>query len=280
MRFRGAEAQLHRVRRERLVALLVRLIKELALTQAEIEALPDNYAAATKVHGLPSLFEPGGEWLEVRWLLFRMHDHAADYRRAARVFIRPASPPASATAFLEELLQAHGVPRQLDAVALVVQNLLIRDDGKVVPSPLTYQVQLRRFIRDDDGELVRTELAQYELSRRHLLADPESGGLAGLGEAAPSYLPGSGNDYGFASNQHRREGAEEPILVSLRTRCISCHDRDVRTVFTFAFHSPRPPPPVMQLDPSGNDHAHYVAQHKMEQEDFKALVWLWSTEQR
>lgn len=74
---------------DQLLILLARFIKKLALTRSEIEALPDNYAAASRHNNLPALFDPDSGWIEVQWHPDRSHDHSVDYRRAARVFIKP-----------------------------------------------------------------------------------------------------------------------------------------------------------------------------------------------
>lgn len=82
---------------------------------------------------------------------------------------------------------------------LLVQNLIIDTAGNVVPSPLTQDVQLRRFYRDGNGTITHTEVGQYELSRAMLLNDSTSGGFIAFDASAASYLPDAGNDYGFAT---------------------------------------------------------------------------------
>jgi hypothetical protein len=227
--FEGAEGPLRRGRRDRLLSLLARFIKELALTPAEIDAFPDNYAQAATSLALPDLFAPGGGWLEVEWFPEREHDRAADYRRAARVFIKPASPPADPAPFLNGLPHATDLPRKLDAVALVLQDLLINHSGKVVPSRLTYEVQVRRFVKDGEGKLVRTELSQYEISRRLLLAD--RGAAASLpgarrhraicrrrGMTTASRPPTSAATDGVGPSSWRSAAAVRPVMGSTRQR--------------------------------------------------------------
>ncbi len=270
-RFDGAEGKQLRECRDQLLPLLARFIKKLALTSDEIDRLPDNYTSAARTHHLPRLFDQRSGWMEVQWFPERLHDHGADYRRATRVFIRPTSSPQDKQEFLNSLREERYKTSKLDAVALVTQNLLIDSNGKVVPTGLTYEVQFRRFIKSRPGVLVRTELAQYELSRKLLLTKPASGGLVSLNDKVPIYLPEAGNDYGFASLQRNHSEVGPPILVRLRSRCTSCHGRDVATVFTFSMHFQPPPPPVTQLNPSSNEHGRYVARRKMESEDFKVL---------
>ena len=269
--FKGAEGPQLQERRSQLLPLLARFVKKLALTRSEIEALPDNYAAASGSYNLPGLFDAGSGWLEVQWHPDREHDHSADYRRAARVFIKPTGAPQDKQEFLDGLRSAPNVASRLDAVALVIQNLLIDREGEVVPSRLTYDVQLRRFVKDERGALIKTEVEEYELSRRLLLSSPASGGLVGSDDKASLYLPASGNDYGFASAQLNRRGDGPPVLVTLRSRCVACHGQDVSMIFTFSTNRPPPFPPATQLNQSGDERASYVARRKMEREDFRAL---------
>lgn len=269
--FTGGEGQWLRERIDQLLPLLARLIKRLGLAQNEIAALPDNYAAASVSAQLPGLFDPGSGWLEVQWRPQRTHDHSAGYRRAARVFVKPTAPPTDKPEFLNSLRNAPGIVSKLEAVALVIQDLLIQSDGKVVPSRLTFDVQLRRFIRNERGALIGTGIGEYELSRRLLLTKPASGGLVSLDEKAPVYLPEAGNDYGFASLQRNQHEVGLPVLVMLRTRCIACHGQDIMAMFTFNTNLQPAFPPVDQLNPLAHEHALYVAQRKMESVELKAL---------
>jgi uncharacterized protein (TIGR03067 family) len=274
--FVGEEGKQRLDRRNELVRLLGQFVKKLALTPKEIKVLPDNYAAAVGVHDLPDLFGADSGWWEVRWSKERLHDAAADYRRVARVFIKPATSPKDRIKFLNGMRLGsnnHSKPsKQLEAVALLTQNLLIDSDGKVVPSPLTYEVQVRTFVKDKDGKLVRTESKQYELNRQKLLHDPKGGGFVEADDKVAVYLPSAGNNYRFASRPH---GHDEPIMVRLGTRCAACHGRAV--VFTFDMEPDESGalPPVTLLRPSDNEHARYVIGRKVEHKDFNALQERW-----
>ena len=151
--FEGEAGKQRLERRNQLLKLLAQFVKKLALTEDEIRSLPDNYAAGVRVHHLPDLFEESSGWMEIRWYEERLHDFAADYRRVARVFIKPTSPPKDKDRFLNGLPEAKNFPEHLDAVALVTQNLLIDSNGKVVPTPLSYEVQMRTFVKDKDGQV-------------------------------------------------------------------------------------------------------------------------------
>jgi hypothetical protein len=275
-RFGGPQGESLAERRSELLPLLARFIKKLALRPEEIKGLPDNYATARGVHRLPDLFGTRSGWMEIRRIPTRLHDVSVHFRRAARVFIKAASPTANRQAFLNELRDEGA--RRLDAVALVIQSLLIDSNGAVAPSPITFEVQRRSFIKDRRGNLVRTELSQFEISRKLFLSNPELGGLVALDGKAGSYLPSSGNDYSFASTQFRRAGFAAPVYAALRTRCVSCHGPDAMTIFTFAYHPPAPRPPVEHLNRADNKHGNYVAHRKMERDDFKALLRQWTVQ--
>jgi len=164
----------------------------------------------------------------------------------------------------------------LDGVTLVTEDLLIDTNARVERSPLTFEVQVRSFVRDSGGKFNKTTIAEYELNRKLLLNNPSSGGLTRVDPDDPAYLPTAGNDYTFASSFFADQPPQLPILGSLRRRCEACHGEHVGNFFTFArIPLPRPwqPPAVRQLRPADDPHAAYVARRKMEQADFKALAW-------
>ena len=277
---RGQQGESLDERRSELLPLLARFIKRLALRPEEIKRLPDNYAVAAGVHRLPDLFGPRSEWMEIRWLPNRLHDESFHFRRAARVFIKAKPLPANRQAFLNELREA-GSDKvgRIAAVALVIQSMLIDGNGAVVPSTITFEIQQRSFIKDGRGNLAQTELGQFEISRKLFLSNPRSGGLVALDEKSGSYLSSAGNDYSFASTQHADiAGFTEPVYAALRTRCVPCHGPDLKSIVTFRFHTPGPPPPVEQLKPVENKHGNYVANRKMERDDFKALLREWTAQ--
>jgi hypothetical protein len=259
-------------RREELLVTLAATIRALALTRTEIAALPDNYTAAARVGAVPDVLNPEQGWIEIQWLPHRMHDRAVQFRRAARVFLKPARRPADEVAFLNRFRDETGAPlSELEATALVTQNLLVASDGSVVPSPITFDVQIRRL---NAGVNRPAQVTEHELSRRLLLTEPASGGFASLDENAPAYLPMAGNDFLFATP--RRPNAD-PILGTLRDRCAACHGAGSGSLFTFSVARGPGwlPPPVQKLDPSKNVRALAVAADKSARDDFKALQREW-----
>jgi len=255
-------------RTSEILSLLGRFVEKLALSPGEIVGLPDNYDAAIRAGlELPRLFDRASGWIEIRWFPDRLHDYAASFRRAARIFILPSSPPRDKQEFLNSLRRNDGVGK-VDAVALVVQNLLVDAAGRVTPSRLTYDVQVRHFVKDARGALLRTDPDEYELSRRLLLSG--RGAFARFDAKAPAYLSDSGNDYEFASLIRDRRGRGSPIVASLRSRCAACHGQNLDGLMTFSKQEVLPEP-VAELNPSRYEHALYVASRKMASDDFKAL---------
>jgi hypothetical protein len=260
-------------RRNEILALLGRFAKKLALTPQEIKALPDNYTAAAGIDQLPDVFAESS-WLEVVWFPDRFHEEFSDHRRVARVFVKPAARPTDKLGFLNGLRNASSIAEKLDSVALVIQNLLIDRNSEVMPTPLTYEVQVRRFLKGRDGKVVGAEVQQFELSRRLFLGKPTSASFEAIERMAPIYLASGGNDLDFASDFHA--GVDQPVLVRLNTRCAACHDKNTEAVFTFDLHrGSAPTRPVTLLKPSANEHARYVIERKGERMDFKALQEQW-----
>jgi hypothetical protein len=257
-------------RREELLALLSKFLHKLALTQGEIRSLPRNYSTGDAA--LPPVFDTSSGWMEVEWSPDRMHDADVGYRRAARVFVKPVASPADREAFVNSLRQPGDVTAKLDAMALVIEDLLLDSDGNAVPSPITYDVQVRTFVRDATGKFLRVEVAEHELSRQRVLSDPNSG-FVHVRLDAPAYLSAAGNDYRFATSQMRQSG-NLPVLGTLNSRCASCHFTGAGAA-TFSAIFPERRPPAKTLPVDKDLRAAYVAKRKTEREDYKSLRAAW-----
>ena len=252
--------------------LLSRLIRKVALTPEGIRSLPANYFAAMRRQSLPDIFNPASGWVEILWFPHREHEAAADNRRVARVFLKPTHPSRDLQKIVDDQRKENGDPiADLDGVALVIQLLLIDTQGRLMPTTLTTDVQIRLFPRTSAGTLQAAKVQMTEISRRLLLSDPVSGGLAAEVEDSPAYLPAAGNDYTLASPQVAVQGA--PIQVHLRTRCALCHQEDLTQLMTFSIALPPRflTPPVRRLDPSANQEAEDVIARKRRRADFKDL---------
>jgi hypothetical protein len=265
---------------EIILALCAKVVKKLALTAAEAKALPDNLTAAARAGQVPDLLAADGPWIEVEWFPGRSHDFVADCRRASRVFVKPASPPADRIAFVNALrprsVRENGPQSKLAAVALVTQLLLVDTGGHIVPTRLTYEVQVRTFV---DGR--ETLLHEAELSRKMLLRDLKSGGFTMFHNKDGAYLPFACNDLFFASQVHLSRQVRkdylpgQAVLVSLQRRCAACHGDRSLGVTTFGGTQDDANPLAKVLKPTEHEHAAYVIERKMERDDFKALRADW-----
>lgn len=253
-------------RAAKVLRLQRQFIRKLAMSSDEIKSLKTNYVTASGSK-VPNLFSTESGWLEIELLPQRHHDDVASYRRAARVFVKPRIPPTDASKFVESLKhnQHHD---QIEAVALIVQNLLIDTSGRVVPSPVFSDVQLRFYKNDPQTKSTSAEALQFELSRGKLLTEPASGGFVEFTATAPAYLTYAGNDYDFATPIG---DLGVPIVVPLRTRCTQCHNSSLTTLMTFSIHDFPPVPTTKVLRSSDQERALHVARRKEERDDFKSL---------
>ena len=255
-------------RRDQLLDLLRQFIRKLALSSDEVKSLKNNYLTAVTAIKLPKLFSPESGWLEIELLSHRSHDDAAGYRRATRVFVKPRTTPENPVQFLESLKHNRN-HEQVEAVALVIQDLLLDTSSHVVPSPLFTDVQFRFFKNGPKAGEVSAELQQFELSRRKLLTEPTSGGFVEYAPASPAYLNSAGNDYEFATPIYE---ADAPIMVPLRTRCAECHGNKLTIIMTYSIHYFPPVPTTRILRTLDHERAFYVARRKEERDDFKSLL--------
>jgi hypothetical protein len=262
--------------RQEILGLLGRLIRKIALTPEEIRSLPDNYSTARTKYALPDLFGRNSGWVEVRWFPQRLHDQSVDYRRVTRVFLKPARPPQDLQKFLNDFRRKEGNPvAVLDGVALVIQPLVIDTQGLLRPAGVSTDVQFRLFEKTKEGAFQKTQIGVYEVSRKRLLGQPESGGMVEEAESESGYLPLGGNDYTFASPQSSNGEPSTPLVVRLRTRCASCHgDKDLTNVMTFAMilsPNERLGPAVRRLNPAAHQAADFVVSQKTKGEAWKTL---------
>jgi len=263
------------IRREETEALLrplASLVRKIALSPEEIAALPDNYAAARRTHGLPDFFGRSSEWMEVVASPFRLHDEAVQFRRASRVFVRPIVRPADVASFLAGL--GEGPSRSVHHAALLMQTLLIDSRGRVVPTRLISDVQTREITtegRRGSSAYGNALVHEFELSRRSIRAGT-NGGFVHMGPDAPAYLATAGNDYGFATPVVDQGGEGLPRLTTLQNRCGGmCHGSDGANFMTFDLTTP---PRIVRLPQPNDDRAHTVAAAKEARDDYKRLIGL------
>jgi hypothetical protein len=271
--------------------LIPRLIRKVALTSEEIRSLPDNYSAAVREHSFPDVFAKDSGWTEVLWFYPRAHDSFAGFRRTSRVFLKLKQPQSDVQQFLDGMpdRQESNPIFGLDGVALVTQLLLIDSQGKLEPTSLTSEIQVRLFetvnrdsikphdgtLKMMDGTFERARLQVCEISRKLFLRDPPSGGLVQENDNSRAYA----GHYGFAEGELVGQGSPNvrtivtsPVQVTLKARCAFCHRDDLTQLNTFAIARPPHPPPVRRLNPSEHETAKFVIEQKEKQKEFQALL--------
>ena len=273
-----------RTRKDRVLSLLAQLIRRIAMSRPEIGQLPQNCIAAGEHHQLPKFFDPASGWLEIEFKRQRLHDFSVNFRRDARVFVKPIAAPPDPIAFLESLRMftfagtpGENFPANLEAVALVEENLLIDSQGEIVASPLIQDVQIRRFIRNGKGEFIRGEFREFELSRRKLLTDLSGSGFNEFDESAPVFKSAAGNDYGFATPYPLGDPPNPPLVVKLESRCADCHGVKGTFLMSFSTHEfgsehGNRDPALRVLDVKDDSHGQIVIGRKLTSADFMSLL--------
>jgi hypothetical protein len=234
---------------------LAAIIKAVALTPAEIERLPGNYAQMRGSSTSDGLALPDGAG---DWLMMGRDDatpaaaaHSIAFSRSLfLVYLKLPSGGLEASRYLESMrgysrqrpqaddcmLHTCGPP-QFPAgteLALVRRALLIDVDGRPAASPITESVQLRRYVKippgtrfDFDGST--QQAAEFQLTRRGLAQGTI--GLRRVGEDETGFPVFSthGEDAFEGRRNSNRTGG-----VTLR-RCHSCHQGT--GVISFASYS-------------------------------------------
>ena len=269
-------------RRKTALDLIGRLIRKVALTPDDINALPETYSSAVRQYKLPDVFDKNTGWIEVAWFLPREHDGAAGYRRVSRVFLKPVHAPADVHKFLEAQADVPDDVSALEGAALITQLLLIDSHGKLRPTRLTSEAQVRLFARGAGSGTVKGSIRMCEISRKRLVQDPGSGGLIEDDDDTPAYVT-NGGTYSFAEGPfiggqpvagqtYSLPEIGEPIQVKLRTRCSVCHGDNLNQMMTFSIARPPHPPQIRQLNPTSTVVADVDISVKRKRNDFQSLL--------
>jgi hypothetical protein len=173
----------HQEQRAALEGRLAIVIRRLALSDAEISALPDNYAAAVPNPNLPQgLFLPDGDWVTARsndsatGFLASRHTRAFNGHSVFLVMVRLPQGRQQTVSYLDSLRDLDGplvyarqemngfhhlrigpdVPQFPAGTewALVRRLCVIDSQGRIRPTTLTESIQLRRY---DSIETLRVQ---------------------------------------------------------------------------------------------------------------------------
>jgi hypothetical protein len=236
--------------RRQLAERIARIIKSVALTQAEIERLPNNFQQLQRTRAkelLPQLPDVSQGWVllgrDDNTIAAPMHSNSVSPRSIYLIFLRL---PGQATIepYLEQLRSYSRTrkpnedcfkkpcrPPQFPAgtqVALVRRAMLIDTDGKAVMSPITEMIQLRRYLYVPEmrGGFRQThpplpavspqQFAEFRLRRELLLKGRSS--LHELGATETAFVPGPlVEDVDFIDRYGDTRGS--PLRF-----CLGCHE--------------------------------------------------------
>jgi hypothetical protein len=233
------EAKTASAAQERLRRPLAAVIGRLALNRKEMQALPDNYAAAVtsgqfaprfdpekpdQPYLPPDLFSANGPWVCVgRTDGITAPEHLAEPDRTENrftnsvflVFLRLPTGRAATVAYLKQLRSVDAKPTLPEGTqfALVRRALLINTSHRVGPTALTESVQVR---------VDRQSFYEFRLSRSQLFAG-SAGGLRALGSDETDFKTGFG---AHSIDEFERFQSGSPLMKQwpIRRNCSICHD--------------------------------------------------------
>jgi hypothetical protein len=245
---------------------LAKAIRKLAASKAEAEALPDTYALAVKSKVFPiafdsskpnnpflppDLFDPVGPWVcvtgprDLTTPVASEHARVFAGRSAFLVFIRLPEGRQATLAYLEKLNAFPNpwkAPRELNPkvpqfpagtqVGLVRQLVVVTDDGKPTPTPLTESVQFRTYheiLPPERDTAPHAEKAQgfveLELRRADLFEETNGGLRAIRGDdlvpRALTFFRGWNDPFEAKEEVTHSHHQLEPAF----RQCAACHSR-------------------------------------------------------
>lgn len=233
------------------------LIPKVALTQQQILELPDTYqatAASRKFSESPDpddafapffpaeLYQPDGDWVCLRRTRYgapaETHGQSKDWRSAFSVFMRTPGGRGETLAYLQQLNDFR--PRIVDAdrglelnpktpqfpngtqFALAEHLLLITDEGKLVRSPLTAQIQVRAYLNAGEifvpGFSTKRSQAVAEFVIQPKLLFKGQHVMKAVAHKAPHYATFFSNDP-FMPDRTERDKKRSRGLAN----CMVCH---------------------------------------------------------
>ena len=213
---------------------IARVLRRVALSKKEIDALPDTYAEGVAAHVPlpPDLFARTGSWVAIGGDDTVAVQHAGELGRSAFIVFWNLPGGAAATSAYLRSLWDFPQPYVLDKsspdgevraainpaltqvpdgtrLALVRQMLLIDDSGAIVPSKLVQSVQLRTL---------PATFAEFRFSRRALFSR-QGGGLRAVTPDEPDFITFSAHDEDILEMPDIRELRLSPVLGG----CRNCH---------------------------------------------------------
>ena len=289
---------------------LAKIIWQLALTEEEIDSLPNNLAdaAAAKTFAakfdpkkprtpfVPNdLFDPDGSWVCIRGVfpgpVAPVHSQFYHVRSPFLVFVRLPGGREETLAYLAKLNRETkswtGVEGEADlpnfppgtAVALVRQMTVIDTSGEIRVTPLTQTLQMRVYVEVgkevDDHENSQAPI-KFRMARKDLF-EKRNGGFNAIGWDEPVRV----SIYQHGDVFH----AEEPKgkALTVMDSCIACHScggATVDSIFTYLQQDWVPgahqiPLNAIRLTPTNPDYESRTAvEQKMKRKDWGMLKGL------
>lgn len=311
----ASDSDQHQPQRRALQLRLAQVIQRLALNTEQIQVLPDNYALAVSSQAFaarhqpaqreqaflpPDLFQASGSWVCLGVGYEPVAPiHIADFAfRGRSTFLTFIRLPAGREATLNYLKQLDrfpdGAPDPRNPrhwrphpelpqfpsgtqFALARQMMLINNQGQLVPTRLTEQVQIRVYHTISSGmdqtsgeDLAAQDFYEFRLSRRKLFAG-ESGGLRPLGREESFFrvFSAHGIDSFERNLEHTLDRRRLPELKS----CVSCHaEPGIHSVLSYA-RSFGPLPKLMESRSASE--ANLTSSWKRRQYEWGLLEGLW-----
>ncbi len=234
-----------------LLARLARVLQRLALSREEIEALPDNYAAAVAARQFPEQFHPvdrklaflppgllddAGPWVPMASFARSttpLHFDFVGGRSLFLVVLRLPGGRAATLAYAEQLRQAgESQPPQFPVgtqVALVRRMMVYDTEGRLTPTRLTETVQLRvyRAVRPGERRAVQQaaedqDFFEFEMNRARLFAG-QAGGLQPIARDQRRLMTFGVSQHMVNKDPFRSSSPEALAGSSVFHSCPICH---------------------------------------------------------
>lgn len=283
--------------RAQLQSRLVEVMRRLALSEQEIRALPDNYVAAVRSESFDTQFaeaKPEQAYLpndlfdqESGWVLLGggkrpLADTHVSSEMGARsvwlVFIRVPNGRIQTQSFSRQLAAAADLsnPPQIPPgteVALLRRTLLIDNQGVILPSPITEELQIRHYMT---GEPKSQSFFELRLLREQLF-NGKAGGLRIVGGSDRSFVslnPGGEDPIETISSNFGTYDKYEGSLIL--GDCIQCHGStgslSIQSYSQNVFRMDNPP---MLLESTVEIESANTVRSKMRQTEWNELKTLW-----
>jgi hypothetical protein len=298
------------IERQELQKRIAQIMRRVALTDAQIATLPNNYVQAASSHLFaaeyrpdhrstdflpPDLWQAESAWVNVgnkNGILAISHVQSLGFsgRSAFYVFYRvppdrqatlnfiealKAARPSQATATTVPLnTSSHGattVPENT-IVGLVRQMLLIDTEGKIIPTPIIESVELRVLL----SSMIQDDY-QFNFSRLQLF-DGKAGGLYAIGPDDREFTVFM--DHGSDIFENKDIHWEQAQVVTLQS-CQNCHLReDTNTIISYSrdrFPLPSGELPAL-TETDARTEARLVIAWKQSQQNWQTLRKFWSSD--